>query len=86
MGNHAAANEIIAVDHRPLRAGRLSADAVLQTVDSFYARRRIDPEFAPISKHAIVGHKSGDCVRRTMAMPNFVLFYRSVGSWQRSVP
>ena len=53
MGNHAAANKIIALAKRPLEIGRLSEDAIRHLVDSFYAKVRADPELGPIFERAI---------------------------------
>ena len=55
MGNHAAANNIIALANRPLEIGKLSDDAIRQLVDSFYAKIRLDSELGPIFDRAIPG-------------------------------
>jgi hemoglobin len=55
MGNHVAAEKIIALAQRPLEVSPLSDDAIRQLVDSFYAKVRADPELGPIFERAIPG-------------------------------
>jgi hemoglobin len=55
MGNHAAANNLIALAERTSGVARLSEDAIRHLVDCFYVKVRADPELGPIFERAIAG-------------------------------
>jgi hemoglobin len=55
MGNHATANNLIALAERPSEIGRLSEDEIGHLVDCFYVKVRADPELGPIFERAIAG-------------------------------
>ena len=55
MGNHAAANSLIALVKRPPESGPPSEDAIRHLVDRFYTKVRADPELGPIFERAIAG-------------------------------
>jgi hemoglobin len=55
MGNHAAANNLIALAERTSEVARLSEDVIRHLVDGFYVKVRADPELGPIFERAIAG-------------------------------
>ena len=55
MGNHAAANNLIALAERASEVARLSEDVIRHLVDGFYVKVRADPELGPIFERAIAG-------------------------------
>jgi hemoglobin len=55
MGNHAAAENALALAERPASSGRLSEGAIRQFVDRFYIKVRADPDLGPIFERAIPG-------------------------------